>query len=81
MKDACVFHDEFSSLRNSYVAKESDPSTASRAEAILRSGARTEVTQLLAALLEGRSVAATRATEAISCGLHVLRRQEFSRDR
>ena len=75
MKDACVFHDEFFSLRKSYVARESVPSTTSRAEAILRSGACTEVTQLSAALLEGRSVAATRATEATSCDLRVPRCQ------
>ena len=74
IKDACVFHDEFSSLRSNYVARESDLSTASRVKAMLRSDARTKVTWLSAALLKGRSVAATRATEATSCGLRVPRR-------
>ena len=79
IKDACVIHDEFSSLRNNYVARESDPSTASRAEVMLRSDPRTDVTRLSAALLKGRSVAATRATEATSCRLRVPRRREFNR--
>ena len=48
--------------------RESDPSTASGAEAMLRSDAHTEITRLSAALSEGRPVAATRATGATSCG-------------
>ena len=79
IKYACVLHDELSSLQNNYVARESDPSTALRVEAMLRSDARTEVTRLSVALLKGRSAVTIRATEATSYGLRVPRRREFNR--